>query len=178
VTLDEIYAQRCATWSDIQHHLRYIHDTVVEQNAQTVVELGIRSGNSTAAFMAAVQKTGGHLWSVDVATPSWPLEFYGRDFATLIIGDDLAVADRLPDQIDVLFIDTSHHYEQTLAELNLYGPKATMILLHDTELEDPYMRPPTDPLFPLRTAIDDWCAKTGRQWTNRTGCYGLGVIEG
>jgi cephalosporin hydroxylase len=77
-----------------------------------------------------------------------------------------------------LFIDTSHHYEQTLAELNLYGPKATMILLHDTELEDPYMRPPTDPLFPVRTAIDDWCAKTGRQWTNRTGCYGLGVIEG
>jgi hypothetical protein len=158
-----------------------------------VVELGVRSGNSTAALMAAVEKTGGHLWSVDIMIPAWPLEFYGRGFATLIIGDDLEVADQvgpqievttfadaeprfIPGGIDVLFIDTSHHYEQTLNELNLYGPRARTILLHDTELEEPYQAPPHDPKYPVSKAIDDWCAKTGRNWINRTGCYGLGVV--
>jgi cephalosporin hydroxylase len=176
VTLDEIFVQRCEMWSDIQHHLRYLHDTVVESNAQTGVELGIRSGNSTAAFMAAVEKTGGHLWSVDVAIPAWPLEFYGRDFATLIIGDDLKVADQLPAAIDVLFIDTSHHFEQTLAELRRYGPRARTILLHDTELEEPFQAPVGDPKYPVSKAIDVWCGEVGRNWVNRTGCYGLGVV--
>jgi hypothetical protein len=30
----------------------------------------------------------------------------------------------------------------------------------------------------VSAAIEAWCAETGRTWTNRTGCYGLGVIEG
>jgi cephalosporin hydroxylase len=110
--------------------------------------------------------------------PSWPIEFYGRDFGTLIIGDDLKVADQLPDQIDVLFIDTSHHYQHTLDELRLYGPRATSILLHDTELEHPYMAPATDPPFPVKVAMIEWCLETGRSFTNRENCNGLGIIGG
>jgi cephalosporin hydroxylase len=178
VTLDEIFVQRCSVWSDIVDHLPYLYDTVVESNAQTVVELGVRSGNSTAAFMAAVQKTGGHLWSVDVAIPSWPQEFYGTGFSSLIIGNDLdfGVADQLPDQIDVLFVDTNHWFHHTLEELRLYGPRARTILLHDTELEAPFQAPADDPKFPVSKAIDTWCAEVGRNWVNRTGCYGLGVV--
>ncbi len=175
--LDEIYLERCRTTSDIYEHLPFIHDLVVAENAQTVVELGVRSGNSTAALVAAVSKTGGAVWSVDTAVPSWPREFYGAPNLTLIIGDDMKVADQLPDQIDVLFIDTTHWYEHTLAELNLYGPRSTIILLHDTELEEPYQMPATDPRFPVKTAIKDWTAKTGRPWANRTNCYGLGIIR-
>jgi predicted O-methyltransferase YrrM len=178
VTLDDISRQRATLWSDIYEHVEFLHDFVVERNAQTVVELGVRSGNTTAPFLAAVQKTGGHLWSVDINVPAWPLEFYGRDFATLIVGDDLAVADQLPDQIDVLFIDTSHHYQHTLDELRLYGPRSTAILLHDTELEHPYAAPASDPPFPVKVAMIEWCAEVGRSWTNRENCNGLGIIGG
>lgn len=176
--LDEIYLERCRTWSDIHEHLPVLHDMTVAAEARVVVELGVRSGNSTAALLAAVEKTGGHLWSVDVAIPSWPQAFYKSLHSTLIIGDDLKVAGQIPtEEIDVLFIDTSHHYEHTMAELNLYGPRAELILLHDTELEEPYMAPAHDPKFPVRTAIKDWVAKTGRPWENLTNCYGLGIIR-
>lgn len=177
MTLDDHYRQRCSTWSDIVEHLPFLHDLVVEENAQTVVELGVRSGNSTAALLAAVEKTGGTLWSVDVAVPDWPRDFYMATCGKLIIGDDLMVADRLPGEIDVLFIDTSHYFEHTLAELRLYGPRSKVVLLHDTELESPYGVPDDDPPFPVKAAIETWCAETGNTWVNRPNCYGLGMIR-
>jgi predicted O-methyltransferase YrrM len=175
MSVADIYLDRCATPSDIVEHLEYLYLTVVDSHAQVVVELGVRSGNSTAALLAAVEVTGGHLYSVDIGIPQWPPEFYQSKHSTLIIGDDLEVVDQVPEAIDVLFIDTSHKYFQTLAELGLYGPRADTILLHDTELEHPDGAPP-DPPYPVKAAIETWCAKTGRSWLNRENCWGLGVI--
>jgi hypothetical protein len=95
----------------------------------------------------------------------------------LLVGDDLEIARQIPALIDVLFIDTSHHYQHTLAELRLYGPSARTILLHDTELRRPLKLPAGDPLYPVRAAIEAWCAETGRPREYRAGCYGLGVIR-
>jgi predicted O-methyltransferase YrrM len=176
LTVNDIYWQRATTPSDIVEHLEYIYDTVVNSHAQVVVELGVRSGNSTAALLAAVEHTGGHLYSIDISIPEWPLEFYHSKHSTLIIADDLTVAGQMPDEIDVLFIDTSHHYGQTLAELRLYGSRSNVILLHDTMLEHPYQTPDTDPPYPVKTAVEDWCAEAGRTWSNRENCWGLGVI--
>jgi predicted O-methyltransferase YrrM len=173
----DIYLDRCATPSDIVEHLEYLYLTVVDSKAQVVVELGVRSGNSTAALLAAVERTGGHLYSIDVAIPVWPLEFYRSKHSTIIIGDDLAVADQIPDVVDVLFVDTSHDYQQTLAELHLYGPRSTTILLHDTMLEHPDGVPSDDPPFPVKAAVEAWCGETGRSWVNRENCWGLGVIH-
>jgi cephalosporin hydroxylase len=171
VTPDAVYRERCTTWSDIYEHLPFMHDHVVGLGAEVVVELGVRSGNSTAAFLAAVEYTDGHVWSVDIAEPP----SFASERWTFVKGDDLAVADQLPDEIDVLFIDTTHFYEHTLAELRLYGPRALSILLHDTELERPY-KAPRRPLFPVRVAVDEYVAETGRQVEYRAGCYGLAVI--
>lgn len=176
MTLGDIYRQRAATKSDIYQHLEFLHDTVIEVDAKVVVELGVRSGNSTAAFLAAVEKTGGHLWSVDIDVPSWPAQFLQSELVTFIQGNDLAVASDIPAEIDVLFVDTSHYYDHTLAELRLYGPRSTTILLHDTELECPHRAPRDDPPYPVKAAIEAWCAETGLAWSNRPHCYGLGVI--
>lgn len=177
--LQNIYAQRCGIWSDIVEHLPRLHDTVVERNAQTVVELGVRSGNSTVALLAGIEQTGGQLWSVDIHLMPYQdyaiLRRASKGSWTFVIGDDLAVSDQIPDQIDVLFIDSSHFYDHTLAELDLYGSRASTILLHDTELEHPDGAP-NAPAFPVRTAIEEWCAETGRTWLNLTNCYGLGII--
>lgn len=199
LSIDEIYQQRRSVWSDIVDHLPTLHAAVIDSNAQTVVELGVRSGNSTTALLAAVARTGGHLWSVDIRLmPSASYDALRRaadDQWTFILGDDMTVADQIdtgsvdcttirdaeprtvPLPIDVLFIDSSHHYEHTLAELRLYGPRADVILLHDTELEHPDGAPSTDPPFPVKRAIEAYCAETGRPWTNATHCYGLGTIR-
>lgn len=182
MTLTAMYQQRCTVWSDIVEHLPTLYDAVVDGNAKTVVELGVRSGNSTTALLAGVERSGGKLWSVDIRLMPHavyaPLARAAGDLWKFVLGDDLAVADRLPDRIDLLFIDSSHHYEHTLAELRLYGPKASRIFLHDTELERPDGSPPSDPPFPVKCAVEVWCGETGRQWTNYENCYGLGVIGG
>jgi predicted O-methyltransferase YrrM len=173
--ISELFDQRTQMWSDIQGHLKFLRDTVASESADVVVELGARSGYSTIALLAGLEATGGKLWSVDIETPQWPDEVWSHPQITFIQGDDLSVRDQIPHDIDVLFIDTSHFYEQTLSELYLYGEFARVILMHDTDLQHPHMAP-LIPAFPVRVAAIQWCEQNGRTFTEREGSYGLGVI--
>jgi predicted O-methyltransferase YrrM len=171
------YRTRRGMPSDIKQHLPQLHDEASTGGA-VVIELGVRSGNSTAAFLAALETHGGHLWSSDINPPRVP--WLGHEQWTFIKGDDLLVADDMPDDVDVVFIDTSHHYTQTLAELAVYVPKVKpggVVLLHDVELERPEGAAPSDPAFPVRRAVDEFCAAQGLTPEYVTGCYGLGVIR-
>lgn len=177
--LDKLYYERLNEWSDIQGHLEFMHDLVVGTAAADVVELGVRSGNSTAALLAAVDKTDGHLWSVDIDHVEMPPAFNASGRHTLIIGNDLEVAnsDWMPLDIDICFIDTVHWYHHTLNELLAYGSRSDIILLHDTELEYPYMAPPGDPPFPVKQAVLTYVATMDRPVEWRTGSYGMAVIR-
>jgi predicted O-methyltransferase YrrM len=164
-------------WTDIQDHLDYLARSVVEVEAHTVLELGVREGISTLAFLYGLTFTDGHLWSVDVdehqAVGSYP-------HWTFLVADDRSFTARAgtPLYLDLLFIDTSHEYEHTLWELRAYAPRVRpggRVLLHDTDwdareggLPEPY---------PVRRALDAYCAETGASWSNREGSYGMGVIE-
>ncbi len=165
------YQQRLLEWSDIRDHLPTLHD--FGRDAK-VIELGVRSGNSTAAFLAA----GAQVWSVDIETPAVP-DGWADIGWRFILDDDLAVVDDLPDQVDVVFIDTVHTYTHTLAELMAYAPKVRpggVIICHDTELD----HAPTDPgppAFPVATAIQEWLAVSGWDVDWHPGCYGLAVIR-
>jgi cephalosporin hydroxylase len=184
--ISDIYHEHLEAWSDIQGHLEFMHDVVIETNAGNVVELGVRSGVSTAAFLAGFEdrpysplgRVRSHLWSIDINPPPRIPAFYRSRMWTFVQGDDLVVRDCVPEDIDLLFIDTLHHYEHTLAELRLYGPTARFILLHDTDLEHPHGAPRGDPPFPVRTAIETWVAEQpvfhGIQY--REGSYGMAVI--
>lgn len=171
----ETYRERCAEDSDIAAHLPYLHDTVVRLQAKAVVELGTRYGNSTSALLAGVTETGGHLWSID-PRPMTPDTYRDAPW-TLIAQSDMEpyVVDLVPARLDVLFIDTSHTYAHTFAELMIYGERVRpggVILAHDTEFtmdgEDG---------FPVARALDFYCRMNGLAWVNRPGSFGLGVLE-
>ena len=171
-----------AAGSDIGLHLPYLHQRA--ETAKVAVELGVRSGCSTAALLAGLYDSGGHLWSVDIDPPGPPgNEFLGLDRWTFIQGDDMdaKVIEQIPDELDLLFIDSSHRYTHTLAELKTYGHRVTtggVILLHDTELEvAPGSVQEEDRGFPVRRAVQDWCRSRFLTPEWREGCYGLGVIE-
>lgn len=170
------YQVRCVQSSDIRDHLPRLYKEASTGDAQ-IIELGVRSGNSTAAFLAAVERFGGHVYSVDIdQPPAWG----ETDLWTFHRGDDLLIAADLPDQVDIVFIDTSHHYSQTVAELETYRSKVKpggVILLHDTELEDPAGAPAGDPPFPVRVAVEEFCARHGLTPEFVEGCWGLGVIR-
>ncbi len=171
------YLRRCEEWSDIVDHLPRLHDEASIGDA-VVIELGVRSGNSTAAFLAAIETNGGFLHSVDIRPCQLPWGTHPQWSFT--VGDDLVLADDLPDDVDIVFIDTSHHYLQTLAELELFAPKVKpggVVLLHDTELEHPDGAPASDPPYPVAAALRQYAADTGATVEWVTGCNGLGVIH-
>jgi cephalosporin hydroxylase len=182
LALDAEYDSRRSVWSDIQGHLEFLHDQAAGVQGAKVLELGVRWGTSTAVLLAAVEKVGGHLWSVDLTPPSVPSWWALTGRWTLTIGDDLdpKVIEAQPDGVDMLLLDTSHIYQHTLAELRAYVPKIRpggIFCCHDTELDNAPDQPPGDPSFPVARALDVFCEETGLVWENRSGSYGLGVIR-
>lgn len=160
----------------------FIHEAVRSFAEPRVIELGVRSGNSTSAILAALEDVGGHLWSCDINAPDVPEVWHDSPLWTFLLGDDLDMQLKMPDPCDVLFIDTSHTYHQTLAELRAYVPKLRsggLALFHDTQWLYPNISLPA-PGGPVTEALDVFCAETGAEWKNRDsleGYYGLGVMH-
>jgi len=145
--------ERVQTPSDINEHLELLHNLVAGTNAQKIVELGVRGGNSTCALVIAASQTGGFVTSVDHGGGA---EYSGEPptmdvlnqtssiiadklnlggYWSLVIKDDLEFAREYDDEIDVLMIDTSHSYEQTKKELATWGHKVVsggFVIVHDT----------------------------------------------
>ncbi len=193
---DELTRRLAGPWSDIQDNLQFLHDTVLTYPQAQVVELGTREGNSTSALLSAVIKVGGHLWSCDIAPRgpypgcSFPPEWEALPEWTFINGNSVAdeVLAQMPPEIDVLFADTSHTYDQTLAELRAYMPRLKpggIHLQHDTQARytpggarEWTATPEVE--GEVTRALDAYCEETGLTWHNRHSeatFYGLGVIE-
>ena len=170
--LAEDYRASCAEDSDIALHLPFLYDSA---QGSTVIELGVRTGNSTAAFLAA----GAEVWSADTGDPSVPAEWRENPRWHFLLGDDLSpeILAGLPAAADIVFIDTAHTYDHTLAELRAYAPRAgRLVLLHDTQWVPGGIDGGT-PTGEVARALDGYCVEAGLSWENRPGSYGLGVIR-
>lgn len=177
MTLEERYKLACETPSDIYLHLPRFVQMVHDLDAKHVIELGVRSGVSTIAWLYGLTDTEGRLTSVDL-DPAPPIgHFYNWQF---IQGDDLdpAVLKQL-EPADIVFIDTSHAYVQTVNELHTYRHLVRpggLLVLHDTELMWPEgVRRTT--AFPVKRAIEAFCHAEGLNWKNISECWGLGIIR-
>lgn len=178
-TLLDLYTNAYMTPSDIYEHLPTFVDLVRDLDAKEVIELGVRRGVSTIAWLYALEDTDGHLTSVDI-TPC--AHEFPSDRWTFVLGDDTSiyVLKEMPDPpVDIVFIDTSHAYHHTCAELTLYSPyvrSGGRVVLHDTEVEHPEGIEPDKP-YPVKRAIELFCDARGFKWTNDERCNGLGIIE-
>lgn len=134
--------ERMAEDSDIAEHLPTLFTLAVD--SQRIVEFGVRSGNSTVAFLAGhMARTLGagdtetHLYSYDFRPPQ-------REIFTLMHDEAIrpfwsfeqADTSKLPQisECDLLFIDTLHTEEQVRAELTHWQSVNRWIVLHDTVL--------------------------------------------
>lgn len=175
--LADLYTLRAKEESDIHEHLPRFVDLCVELEAKKVIELGVRSGVSTVGWLYGLEQTDGHLWSVDTApAPDLPAERW-----TFIRGNDIDpdIVNQLPDNVDVVFIDTSHAADHTARELEAYLPKVRAggrIVLHDTEVQHPD-HVNVDPPFPVKTAIQQFTDMHRLFWSNHPNNNGLGIIE-
>lgn len=187
------FAARLGTHSDIRDHLQFMHDTVLGYPDPVVIEMGVRTGNSTSALLSAVTRQGnGGLWSADLDEPKVPAWWHDIPAWHFMQGDSASaeVLEWMPPQADVVFTDTSHTFNQQLAELRAYVPRVRpggTVLVHDTQCI-PYGAPGRDnflprpsPEGPVADALDAYCEETGLTWHNRhsepeQGFYGMGII--
>lgn len=178
------YERRLIVPSDIQEHLVFMHDTVAGYAKPVVIELGVRSGNSTSALLSAVTETAGTLWSCDIEKPDVPADWWQDPLWWFVQADDLsAKALRiLPPKCDVLFVDADHSFEHVLAELNAYMPRVKpggVALFHDTQWDcvDDLDIDLQQPVGPVAQALTRYCRARRLEWFNRPGSYGMGVIR-
>jgi predicted O-methyltransferase YrrM len=186
--LFDAYQDRLARESDIREYLPLLYDAASAVQGCRVLELGTRQGNSTLALLAGAEASGGHVWSCDVdpcdQDPGGMGPWAGCPRWTFTHGDDLhpAIRAALPAEVDLLFIDTSHFYAETLEECRAYVPRLTpggLALFHDTNVyswtagQNPGCTGPA----PVARALDDYCAETGLEWEDLDGDYGMGVIR-
>jgi predicted O-methyltransferase YrrM len=152
---------------DISYHLTALRDFVKLIHAQYIVELGVRSGNSTQALILGAMETGGKVRGYDIErrTLSWMEPEYNRYFE-YIIADDTKIAP--VESMDLLFIDTSHEAGHTSWELENWGKnvrKGGLILLHDTTnisgVFDPAKR---------------WSEQNKKTFLNDNNQHGFGII--
>ena len=105
-----------------------------------ILEIGVRTGISTAAFLRGLEKNGGRLYSMDIAPdcegaknltghPLWLFRSGDSHAQTVIdqVKSDLG-------EVDILFLDGDHTYEGVKADLINYSPlvkSGGMIICHD-----------------------------------------------
>lgn len=124
--------QHAATTGDMVPHIATLQRLAT--GAGLVAEFGVRTGVSTWALLDAIAE-GGSLLSWDIAPQMTPDRCRFDPRWTLHMGDSLKA--EVPGVPDLVFIDTSHRYAQTLGELRLAGSWGSRcIVLHDWNLPD------------------------------------------
>lgn len=170
-------------WIDTRGHLPFLHACGIAYDHPVIIELGVDQGNTTSALLSAAEEADGALWSCDIADASVmvPPAFLASPHWHLLHGDDCSpeILAQMPEQCDVLFVDTDHTTEHTLAVMDAYMPRVKpggMALFHDTEWAPPANQLP-GPTSTVAAGIDRWCRQHGLSWKNRHGWYGLGMVR-
>jgi len=162
--------------TDIHQHLTMLYGLVVGMGAQKVIELGVNTGESTVAFLEALQVTGGKLFSVDIVPcvqARAMMQGYGltKNWAFTMENDLDYVKKWDGGQVDIVFVDTSHEREQTKKEIAAFEPllrPGGVMVFHDTVT---YPTGVFEPILEFLSAHQDY------KFVNHEHCCGLGLMK-
>ena len=132
--------------SDISDHLNTLFFFAVDARPRLIVELGTRGGESTRALLSAASLTNAAMLSVDVEDCGG-LDLPFRNLWHFVKGDDIVFGKEgflkwcagkgIEPSVDLLFIDTSHLYEHTKQEIEIWSPHLSaggVMIFHDTNM--------------------------------------------
>mgnify|MGYP001401090812 CR=1 FL=1 len=86
----------------------YLFPVISKINKPVILELGVQKGRSTKKFFEICKKNDGKLYSVDVDDCSNVINEPGWEFYQTRDDNFEFIKSKIPDKIDVLFIDTLH----------------------------------------------------------------------
>jgi predicted O-methyltransferase YrrM len=150
-----------------------------------VVEIGVRDGASTSAFLAGVEENGGHVYSIDVQPCGHLFEGHPQwSFLQANSTDVDAMCKFIPFEIDLILIDGDHSRAGVLNDIEYCRQLRTggMVLFHDIAPEE---RPsgcsdmswPGDDVKNVYTALCNSMVPLGWTHMELPGKYGLGVLK-
>jgi predicted O-methyltransferase YrrM len=184
MTPAQLFAQQVANpGCDTRDHLPYLRE-IAKGN---VLEIGVRGGVSTSALLLGVEEHGGSVFSIDIdgscgavfaGHPQWMFGHLNSNdpgaVMRMIFGkdaEDVFAGRKNCRIIDVMFLDSTHEYAPTLAELRDYSPiikPGGLITMHDVE----------GGMYPgCAQAMSEFVAERKWQSEIRHGSWGLGVIR-
>jgi predicted O-methyltransferase YrrM len=120
---------------DSDSHLALLYALVLNLRAKNILELGVRNGDSTLPLLAAAQKTGGFLNSVDTVPTGFKPPQELKEHWKFNCIDAIGYLQTLNENLDLVFIDDWHDGMHVYNEIRLIEPwitKKSIILLHDT----------------------------------------------
>jgi predicted O-methyltransferase YrrM len=132
-------------WNSEPSVSEFLGELAFRLRPRTIVEIGCFVGWTSAHFALGLRAAGtsGRLWCVDsdprfLAAARDNLSRHGVGSNVEFVNGfslDPAVLNTLPGEIDLLFIDASHDYDETKRELAVYVPRLSpggMVALHDS----------------------------------------------
>lgn len=149
--------------TDISDHLETLFVESLNIESRLIVELGVGDGESTFVLERVANLWGAKLVSVDIDDRAEVSTFKDRIF---VHSDDISFAAAFPGwcrkrgfepMIDILFIDTSHLYDHTVAEISSWFPYLAprcKVFFHDTNMGEVFVRRD---------------GSTGKGWDNQRG---------
>lgn len=158
--------------TDVRDHLPFFRSM-----RGTVLEIGVRGGVSTSAFLLGLEEAGyGHLYSVDIDAqcavlfehPQWTFIHASSRDVTKVLMD-------LPLWVDVLFVDGDHSFEGVLHDLETYSKivrPGGLILAHDV-----WQMRPAPWIEGVRPAFMKFVSETGWDYEIVEKSWGLGIIK-
>jgi cephalosporin hydroxylase len=161
--LGDIQNRAMVRKTDISDHLAMLFTESLNIESKLIVELGVGDGESTFVLERVANLWGAKLVSVDIDDRAEVSSFKDRIFVQL---DDISFAAEFPDWcrrrgfepvINILFVDTSHLYDHTVAEIRSWFPylaSRCKVFFHDTNMSEVFVRKD---------------GSTGKGWDNQRG---------
>ena len=172
MTIAELYAERCKKperFPDIWEHLPALAEEAGAHGH--ITEFGVRTGNSTIAFLHALSRNGGKLVSYDIGDPQFAAPPLGN-VEWVFNKRNTADYSLLIEQTDLLFIDSCHDYGHAKKELRHAERVRHTIIMHDTS--------PNwgNGLGPLRAMLEFVTSDAGWQiHRHHDNCNGLTILK-
>tara|TARA_B100000242_G_scaffold292206_1_gene267105 strand:- start:958 stop:1590 length:633 start_codon:yes stop_codon:yes gene_type:complete len=109
--------------SDFNYKLdNFLFPIIKEINNPTILELGVQKGRSTKKFLDICKKNNGKLFSIDIDDCSNIINDKSWNFYQTRDDNFEYIKSKIPEKIDILFIDTLHEANHVKKLINEYYP--------------------------------------------------------
>ena len=122
---------------DSDRHVLTCFSMAMQIHAKKILELGVRTGNTTLPFLCAAKELGGMVHSVDLDATTFQCPDDLRVYWKFFQSDAIAWLEQQRSQgvrYDLIYIDDWHAYDHVRHELEIIDSMITpssVILLHD-----------------------------------------------